>query len=178
MEVYMLLTHKNLTIRNADYDDAALLCRWWNNGAIMAHAGFPQGLNTSPEKIAHDLAADSDDTYRRLIAEVGHVPVGEMSYRNTGDRTAEIGIKICDVSQQGKGYGTLFLKMLISGLFAAGYDRIILDTNTNNTRAQHVYEKLGFQKMLVRCNCWTDQLGRLQSAVDYELHKSQFESLF
>jgi ribosomal protein S18 acetylase RimI-like enzyme len=51
---------------------------------------------------------------------------------------------------------------------------VLLDTNLNNTRAQHVYEKLGFQKTGVRLNSWTDQLGRLQSAVDYELTPEYF----
>ncbi len=39
--------------------------------------------------------------------------------------------------------------MLIEELFHMGAQLIFLDTNLNNTRAQHVYEKLGFKK---NCN--------------------------
>lgn len=170
----MLLTYKNLKIRNATPEDAQLLCQWWNDGEIMAHAGFPNGLNTNTGKIIAELSTDADDIYRRLIIEVSHIPVGEMSCRNKGNGIAEIGIKICDFSMQGKGLGTLFLKMLISGLFADGYEKIILDTNLNNTRAQHVYEKLGFKKLRTNHNSWKNQLGELQSSIDYELLKSQF----
>lgn len=173
----MLLTYKNLKIRNATADDTPLLCQWWNDGAVMAHAGFPNGLGTTPGEIANALAADSDDTCRRLIIEADDMPIGEMNYRNKGDAVAEIGIKICDFNQQGNGYGTVFLKMLISSLFANGYAKIILDTNLNNTRAQHVYEKLGFQKVCVRHNSWKNQLGEPQSSVEYALLPSQFSGL-
>ena len=52
--------------------------------------------------------------------------------------------------------------------------KIILDTNLNSTRAQHVYEKIGFRKVAVRMNSWKNQLGVLQSSIDYELRKEDF----
>lgn len=170
----MLLIYKNLRIRNAAPKDAALLCKWWNSGTVMAHAGFPYGLNTSVEKITRELSADSDDTGRHLIIEANDIPIGEMNYRNKGSKTAEIGIKICETEKQEKGYGTLFLKMLLTNLFARGYEKIVLDTNLTNTRAQHVYEKIGFSKLRVNCNSWKNQLGQPQSSVDYQLLPSQF----
>ena len=170
----MLLVYKNLKIRNAVAKDAQILCNWWNNGEIMAHAGFSNGLNTNVKKIIHELSADSDDTYRRLIIEIDDIPSGEMSFRNKQNNVAEIGIKICESSEQEKGYGTLLIKMLISYLFANGYEKIILDTNTKNTRAQHVYEQIGFQRLRVNHDSWRNQLGELQSSVDYELLKPQF----
>ena len=39
----MFLTYQDLTIRNATAEDAPLLERWWNDGALMAHAGYPNG---------------------------------------------------------------------------------------------------------------------------------------
>ena len=50
-----------------------------------------------------------------------------------------------------------------------GYKKIIFDTNLTNTRAQHVYEKLGFKKIGIKNNSWKNQLGELQSSVDYKL---------
>lgn len=91
----MELKHHNITIRNAVPEDALLLAAWWNDGAVMAHAGFPNGLGTTAEKVAQELAQDSDNTRRRLILLFGQVPIGEMVYRNLGNQAAEIGIKIC-----------------------------------------------------------------------------------
>jgi len=169
----MLLTYQNLSICRATQADAETLCRWWNDGAVMAHAGFPHGLNTSAEAIAQSLAADTDSNCR-LLLQIDSRPIGEMSYRSQGGGAVEIGVKICEQAEQGKGFGVLYLRMLITYLFRSGYDKIILDTNANNNRAQHVYEKLGFQKLRVNHDSWTNQAGELQSSVDYKLCKGVF----
>ena len=98
-----------------------------------------------------------------------------MNYRREAKDTAGIGIKICDFSLHDRGYGKIVLSMLISSLFHdMGYKKIILDTNVNNKRAQHVYEELGFQKIRIRENAWKNQLGELQSFIDYEMHPDDF----
>ena len=169
----MLIEKDNLTIRNAESGDAPQLGLWWRDGIVMAHAGFPNGLSITDDEIRRDIAAGTDDSGRVLIIEVNNIPIGEMNYRNEGNSTAEIGIKICDITMQGKGYGTRFLRMLICDLFEnCGYEKIILDTNLSNVHAQHTYEKLGFVRVRERYDCWVDQLGNQQSAVDYELLKS------
>jgi len=175
----MNITQGNLTIRNAKPSDAEQLCIWWNDGKIMSHAGFPNGLNEQPAKIRESLAKDSDETRRRHIIENNGTPIGEMNYSNKGEGVAQIGIKICDFTQQEKGLGTTLLIMFIDALFSHyGYYKIILDTNTKNKRAQHVYEnKLGFKRVKVRENSWVDQLGEPQSYIDYELLKEDWKSI-
>ena len=171
----MLLKHNNLIIRNATEKDAEQLAMWWNDGKIMAHAGFPNGTGQTAQSIANNLQEDTDTTHRRLIIEMANMPIGEMNYRNKGSQTVEIGIKICDFSKQNKGVGKILLSMLISALFKDfGYQKIILDTNLKNKRAQHVYEQLGFTKLRVNQNSWTNQIGELQSSIDYELYQKDF----
>ena len=92
----MLLKHNNLIIRNATEKDAEQLAMWWNDGKIMAHAGFPNGTGQTAQSIANSLQEDTDTTHRRLIIEMDNMPIGEMNYRNKGSQTVEIGIKICD----------------------------------------------------------------------------------
>jgi len=172
-----VLTYRDFLIRNATVDDASLLEKWWNDGNIMAHAGFPNGTGQTAESIAESLQTDKDKVHRRMIIELSGVPIGETNYHNISDGIAEIGIKICDFSKHDKGYGKIILSMLISYLFdELGYEKIVLDTNLNNKRAQHVYEQLGFRKVRVRENSWRNQLGELQSAVDYELEKAEFNN--
>ena len=172
----MNLTKGNIVIRNAMASDAAQLCQWWNDGRVMAHAGFPNGINTTPEIVRTDIATDSDERGRRHIIELDGKPIGEMNYRNTGNGVAEIGIKICDTNQQEKGLGTTILSMFIDALFVYhGYEKVILDTNVKNTRAQHVYEnKIGFKVVRRNENAWQDQLGEWQSSIDYELTKTDW----
>ena len=162
------LHYKTITVRTALPEDAPQLVRWWNDGAVMAHAGFPRGLGTTVEKEAPRM------TGWRMIIEEGTRPIGECNYRNAGEGIAEIGIKICETDCQNRGVGRIVLSMLIRYLFESGKEKIILDTNLNNLRAQHVYETLGFRKLRVNVDSWKDQLGRLQSSVDYELTPADF----
>ncbi|MCL2396663.1 MAG: GNAT family N-acetyltransferase [Defluviitaleaceae bacterium] len=170
----MFIEKDGLTIRRARSYDAAILGKWWRDGQVMAHAGFPLGLDISDEEIKESLERD-DNNSARLIIEISGTPVGEMSYRKTDENTAQIGIKICEQNLQGKGHGLRFLKMLINELFTKlSFDRIILDTNLNNIRAQKTYENLGFRKVAVNYDSWKDQLGQIQSSVDYELLKVDY----
>ena len=174
----MYLHQNELTIGAALPADALLLCRWWNDGKVMEHAGFPQGLGTSVEKITHQLLEPNDPTHR-LIIEAEGLPIGEMNWRREESDHAEIGIKICESNRQEKGFGSRLIAMLCRDLFAnRGIARITLDTMLENQRAQHVYEKLGFVKTGVRENCWRDQTGRLRTAVDYQLLPQQLRLPF
>ena len=174
----MYLHQNELTIRDALPADTPLLCRWWNDGKVMEHAGFPQGLGTSVEKITHQLLEPNDPTHR-LIIEAEGLLIGEMNWRREESDHAEIGIKICESNRQEKGFGSRLIAMLCRDLFAnRGIARITLDTMLENQRAQHVYEKLGFVKTGVRENCWRDQTGRLRTAVDYQLLPQQLRLSF
>lgn len=164
----MYLQYKDLTIRDAVSSDAAQLTAWWNDGAVMAHAGFPNGLGTTEENVIAGLGNG------RLILEENERLIGEACYREADEGVAEIGIKICETDCQNRGLGRIILSMLIAWLFDNGFQKIVLDTNLTNLRAQHVYESLGFRKLRINYDSWTDQLGNKQSAVDYELTKDVF----
>lgn len=170
----MKIIYNDLCIRNAEGKDCEQLAAWWNDGSVMAHAGFPNGLGTTAEKIKEQIANDSDDTKRRLIIEYKGIPIGEMSFYVYEGKKVEIGIKICNSDFQEKGLGRVILSMLIEELFTRGYELIFLDTNLKNTRAQHVYELLGFKKIAVKENSWINQLGEPQTSIDYELKASDF----
>ena len=56
-----------------------------------------------------------------------------------------------------------------------GYEKMILDTNLKNERAQHVYEKkLGFRRVGIETDAWQDQLGEWNSIVNYEMSKADW----
>lgn len=135
----------------------------------MAHAGFPNGLGTT-EEVIEGLKNGS------MVIEENDRLIGECCYRKVNDGIAEIGIKICETDCQNRGVGRKILSMLIGWLFKNGYFKIVLDTNLTNTRAQHVYESLGFHKVRTNIDSWKNQLGQLQSSVDYELVEKDFTS--
>ena len=93
-----------------------------------------------------------------------------MNYRAVENDIFEIGIKICEIKEQGKGYGERAIILLIEYISNDLLGKIIvLDTNLNNKGSQKFYKRLGFKEIGIRIDCWTDQLGVLQSTVDYEL---------
>lgn len=174
--LFMNIKYNQLCIRNAEKKDCEQLAKWWNDGNVMAHAGFPNGLGTTVAEIEKQIANDSDDTKRRLLIEYKNMLIGEMSFYVYENAKYEIGIKICESDYQEKGLGRIILCMLIEELFHMGAQLIFLDTNLNNTRAQHVYEKLGFKKVAIHNDSWRNQLGELQSSVDYELTIDDFRN--
>ncbi len=104
----MELQYENITIRNAAVTDAELLARWWNDGGVMAHAGYPNGLGTTARKVAGQIRQESDSTVRRYMILLDGVRVGEMVHRQINPRVCEIGIKICQPEKQNQGYGKKF----------------------------------------------------------------------
>ena len=93
----MKIQYDNLTIRQADVADAKQLTAWWNDGAVMAHAGFPNGLGTTEEEVIEGLGNGC------MVIEESNRLIGECNYRNVADGVAEIGIKICETDCQ-KGF--------------------------------------------------------------------------
>lgn len=51
----MKIQYENLTIRQAELMDVKQLVSWWNDGVVMAHAGFPNGLVRPRKKLKKDL---------------------------------------------------------------------------------------------------------------------------
>lgn len=168
----MEIRHNNLLIRDVVKNDAEQICAWWNNGTVMAHAGFPNGLGVSIEEVSAQIERNRDGKAGFCMILFGNVPIGEMNWRTVGEKTCEIGIKICEEKFQNRGLGKIILRLFIHNLFTElGYEKIVLDTNLSNTRAQHVYEQLGFKKIKTNRDSWTDQLGNKQSSVEYELQR-------
>lgn len=85
----MYLCYKHLIIRDALVSDASLLCQWWNDGVVMEHAGFPQGIHTTIEQVTAQILLETGPKYR-LIIESHQIPIGEMCYQDMGNHTAQI----------------------------------------------------------------------------------------
>ena len=170
----MKLEYDNIIIREAISEDVEQLRSWWNDGMVMEHAGFPDGLGISSDEMK-DVIRKSNGGLHMVIYK--NIPIGEINYSETDVDICQIGIKICDFTRQNQGLGKVILSLFINALFNDyGYQKIILDTNLSNSRSQYVYEQLGFEKIRINHNSWKDQLGRWQSSVDYELTKDSFIS--
>ena len=79
-----MIQYKNLTIRQAEAADAKQLTAWWNDGAVMAHAGFPNGLGTTEEEVIEALENGL------MVIEESNRLIGECNYCSTADGVAKI----------------------------------------------------------------------------------------
>lgn len=182
----MRIEKDNVVIRSATINDAIQLNKWWNDGTVMEHAGFPNGLG-EPLEDTIDIIKSRGERLRHLcIIEIDGKPVGELSYKIERDNVAYPGWKICDENYQNKGYGPKIIKMLFEFLFTdedinsrCPINKIVWDTMLENKRAQHVYEtKIGAKKIRIRENVWQDQLGNLRTFVEYEISREDFFKRF
>ena len=178
----MRIEKDNIVIRSATINDAIQLNKWWNDGRVMEHAGFPNGLGESIEDTIENIKGWEGKLSQLCIIEIDDKVVGELSYSIKGDNAAYPGWKICDFTYQNHGYGPKIIMMLFEFLFTDEVinskfpiERIIWDTMLENKRAQYVYEnKIGARKIGVKEDSWKDQIGKWRTAIDYEISKEEF----
>lgn len=182
MEESMRIEKDNIVIRSVNVDDAIQLNKWWNDGEVMEHAGFTEGLGQSLEGTIAEIRDWEGKLSQLCMIEIDGMAVGELSYRIKGDGAAYPGWKICDFDYQNKGYGPQIIKLLFEFIFTdeeinskVSIDRIVWDTLLENRRAQYIYEdKIGARKIQIKEDSWQDQLGNWRSSVDYEISKGEF----
>lgn len=178
----MRLVKDNIVIRSANIDDASQLHKWWNDGTVMEHAGFPYGICQPLEKTKAHILSSVGSRMHLCIIEIDGVAVGELNYKLSDHGEAYPGWKICEASFQNKGYGPKIIRMLFQYLFTdkklnneCRIERIVWDTMLENKRAQYVYEtKIGARKTKVVERAWKDQLGVWRTAVYYEMTRNDF----
>ncbi|MBG9981033.1 hypothetical protein [Facklamia lactis] len=73
----MKIFNRDILIRNAEMTDANTLYKWWTDGSVMEHAGFPKGLSTSIEKIQKEIEK-YNDRKRTLIIEYKSLAIGNF----------------------------------------------------------------------------------------------------
>lgn len=178
----MKIEKDKIIIRSANIDDASQLNKWWNDGRVMEHAGFPKGLGQSLEETIDNIRNWEGKLSQLCIIEIDGKAVGELSYRIKGDGAAYPGWKICDFSYQNQGFGPKIITMLLEFLFKDSninskfpIDRVVWDTILENKRAQYIYEnKIGARQIGIQENAWKDQEGNWRTSVEYEISREEF----
>ncbi len=204
-----MIQGKNIIIRPLELGDEEILHKWWNDNNVMGHSTNAFGTMQSKETIKASILRELSDTNmfpprkRFMICKMiplqegysGEVlqqplqvtqkyillPIGEINYTNWDSRNqkAEFGIKICELDEQGKGYGIDALYHFIDFMFRfLNLNKIELTTMIDNTRAQNLYKKLGFKDIgIIRDGYFDSRYGRFSSIVYMDLLKSEWEEI-
>lgn len=172
---------KCVAIRRLEIEDVPLYTKWWNNGELMASVGFKNGLGITEEKLYQEFTKEiiDIDKYRKsrryvVIDIKDNKPIGELVYGqlDVQERKCRIGMKICDLTYQGKGYGKNTLITFMNYLYNY-FDllKIEIDTLADNIRALSLYEKVGFKEIKYEQDFWTDPDGISHDVIFMELHR-------
>lgn len=172
-----------LKIREANETDIPTLIAWWASGDLMRHVGFPNGIQTDIEQLKTELVkqslASTNEPSRRFIIfkKEEHKAIGELCFHQLDlhNKSCEISIKICEIDEQGKGYGEEALRGFLTYLFKTyQLHRIYLDTLLENTCAQQLYQKVGFKIIGIERDVWLDPQGNYRSAVLMDLLENDY----
>lgn len=183
-----MIEGNNVIIRQLELGDEEYLHKWWNNGEMMAHATHVFGTLQSKESIRNSILGQIQNysTFpadKRFIIckKDGMQPIGEINYCNWDARNqkCELGIKICETLEQGKGHGKDTLFHFIDFLYKfLNLNKIELTTMIDNKRAQNLYKKLGFKEIgIIRQGYFDSRTGDFQDVVYMDLLKNDWLSV-
>jgi len=180
--VEIIAKGKKTVIRSITLEDVPIFTKWWNDGAVMASVGFPEGLGITEEKVLRDFQKEIRERetgfpeHRRFVIldrfterPVGEISYGKMDYKK---RSCRIGMKIGELSEQGKGLGTDALHIFMDYLYERyGLWSIELDSLADNHRAIKLYRNMGFQITEEVSDYWTDPQGKARDVIFLEHRK-------
>ncbi len=180
-----MIIGKRVIIRQIELGDEEWLHKWWNNGELMEHATFPYGVMQSKESIRISIQNEvqKNSTFptgkRFIICKADTLePIGEMGYSdwNARNQKCEFGIKICELSEQGKGYGKDALYHFIDYLFRSlNLNKIELTSMIDNKRAHSLYKQFGFKEIgIIRQGSFDSRFGTFSDVMYMDLLKKEW----
>lgn len=136
-----------ILIKETEKEDLKNLMNLWNDGQVMFFVGFPNGLNTTIEKMEEWLENIKKMKFTKHYSiyeeELGYC--GETFY--SVDRINDIStldIKLFSKSR-GKGIASYALSYAINEVFKNNLaSRAYVEPSPKNIKALKLYEKLGF----------------------------------
>jgi RimJ/RimL family protein N-acetyltransferase len=156
-------------LRPLEPDDADLIHRWFEDTRLQALMGdLPMSLARRRQRYEDSVKGDGADVFRFVIClleddrAIGRTDIFELDRQNG---SCAFGISIGDPDLWGRGYGTDAVNALVD--FAFGQlrlERVWLDTDGHNVRAQAAYRKAGFteegrlRRAFFQDGHWSDDL--------------------
>lgn len=137
----------SLRLRPLEREDLRFVHELDNNETVM-HYWFEEPYEAFVELCDLYDKHIHDQSERRFVLECGHEPVGlvELVEINHIHRRAEFQIIIAP-AHQGKGYATTATALAMDYAFTVlNLYKLILIVDCENSRAVHVYKKLGFKE--------------------------------
>lgn len=149
-----MIKGKKVSLRKVEKKDLPLLYKWINSPAVTRFwygRDKPKSVQWVKKHFMPMVIGKSESSC--WIIEVAKKPIGFMYYTpgknddNEFNGRVELDILIGDDQEWGKGYGTDALQAMIKYAFRnQNTERVFLTPYAYNSRAIHLYQKVGFKK--------------------------------
>lgn len=141
---------ERIYLRPVEPEDVDRFVRWFNDPEVRATISTSFPMNRLREREFLDgLYKDHQDVILAIVVREGNAHIGVVSLHRMGlpNRNASFGIMIGEKSCWDKGYGTEATRLMLDyGFRTLNLHRVTLWVYATNTRAIHVYEKVGFRE--------------------------------
>jgi len=140
---FRLLEGKNIRLKLGDKEDLDFFVDFWNN--LDYYGDYEPIMEQITKTEAEKRFADASKAYF-IIQKKDGTNIGLIVYFGQSAGSITIGYAI-EPSEQGKGYGTEALQLMVDYLFLAKeIHRVQANTDPENKASQHILEKVGFKK--------------------------------
>ncbi|MCJ8010520.1 acetyltransferase [Paenibacillus sp. KQZ6P-2] len=154
----IILRQGDLAVRSLSVEDASLLLKWLSDPRVLEfYEGRDRPLDL--EKVQEHFYREDSDSVRNIILyrdePIGYIQFYEVDaeerelygYGESQERIFGMDQFIGEPGCWNQGIGTQLIQAMTAYLFGSlQADRIVMDPQTWNSRAIHVYEKCGFVK--------------------------------
>lgn len=169
---------RRLILRRVEKDDVDLLVDWSQSAASCGEYLSPEHYNRDQLQQQLDSGVFWNDAEKLFIIEKkeDNRPIGTIHFwQPTGKPdTRVVALKVADITERNKGYGTEAQKFLMIYLFdRIGIKKVEMYTDINNLPQQRCLKKLGFD--LVESLNYDDQ-KLLRTGNLYRLGQDKYHS--
>jgi RimJ/RimL family protein N-acetyltransferase len=142
--VFRLLEGKNIRLKLGDKEDLDFFVDFWNN--LDYYGDYEPIMEQMTKAEAERRFADTSKKATFIIQKKDGTNIGLIVYFGQSAGSITIGYAI-EPSEQGKGYGTEALQLMVDYLFLGKeIHRVQANTDPENKASQHILEKVGFKK--------------------------------
>jgi RimJ/RimL family protein N-acetyltransferase len=145
-----MLKNKSITLKPIPPEDLPILFEWINDREqVIFNAPYKPVTQKEHQEWFDDLQTRNDKVLFGIYNMDNKKIIGTCQLINIHSihRTAELQIRIGEKGYRGKGFGKKAVLLLLKFAFMdLNLNRVYLHVFSNNDRAIHIYNKIGFNK--------------------------------